>query len=376
MENYETYLFIFMFFIILFILIYIAYVNSLLSSNCDRIKEYSANGDGTSIFENGTIRPLFNVTLNKVFVKTAYNCCCTGRFKNDYVSLCALDNCNKQGVRALHFEIYNLNRTPIIATASVDRPKYKEMYNYLDFSETMSHVNNNFMNIEDPLFLILEINSDLLETYTSVYNSLNSIFSSKISNVVNKTLQKNNLSELRNKVCIMISFKKNNSTSYTSSKLNTISHNISNKIINYTTFLSSVTEFNSTDFTPEKIVYITGTDILVSNKQDYTKNYDFISSGIKYGITFTGMNFQYNDSYLTEYNQMFTSKIPTSTSSFSLKYGNSGNSYYSPIINAILPNNSSLIDSTTGTSYTTTSSLTVPIKDTNFYNKLGLLFIE
>ena len=349
----------------------------MLSSNCDRIKEYSANGDETSIFDNGTIKPLFNVTLNKVFVKTAFNCCCTGRFRNDYVSLCALDNCNKQGVRALHFEIYNLNNRPIIATASVDRPKYKEMYNYLDFSETMSHIRNNFMSKEDPLFLILEINSDLSETYNSVYNSLYNTFSliGKIANVSNKTLQNITLNELKNKVCIMISFKKNNNTYYTNSKLNTISYNISNKIINYTTFLSSVTEFNTADFTLEKTAYITGTDILVSNKQDYTKNYDFISSGIKYGITFTAMNFQYNDSYLTEYNQMFTSKIPISTCSFSLKYGNSGDNYYSPIINAILPNNATLTDST-GTTYTTTSSLTLPIKDTNFYNKLGLLFIQ
>jgi hypothetical protein len=364
MENFDKYLFLSMFFIILIILIYIFYVITLESSNCSRIKEYSANGDDTSSIYNEGISALFDVPLNKVFVKTAYNCCCTGRFKNDYVNFCALDNCRNQGVRALHFEVYNLNNTPIIATSSIDRPKYKEMYNYLDFSETMLRISDNFMNISEPLFLIIEINSDLTETYTSVYNSLNSIFKTDIFTNVGKNLNNVTLKELKDKVCIMVSFKQNNTNNFSSSKLNKISYNISNKIINYTSFLSGISDFNNIEFTSDKLQYITGIYVLVSNKQDYTKNYDFTSSGIRYGITFTAMNFQYNDGYLTEYNKLFE-KITTansiSTCSFALKYGMTGGNYYSPIVNAILPDS-------------TNSTLTSSVKNTDFYNKLAALY--
>ena len=363
MENIETYIFIFMFFIVLIIIIYIYSVNTLLQSNCDRIGEYSKNDDDTRIFTEEGINPIFDVTLNKVFVKTAYNCCCTGRFKNDYVSLCALNNCKKQGVRALHFEIYNLNGRPIIATASINRPNYKEMYNYLDFSETMTHISTTFMGInEEPLFLILEINSDLSETYKSVYNSLTNIFKENIYNVGTSSPENINLKLLRGKVCILISFKINNYKYYTvDTSLNAISYNMNDKIMTYTSFIGGMTDFNNiTNFTEDQQANIRTIKLLVSNKQDYTKNFDFISSGIKYGITFTAMNFQFNDSYLKEYNNMFKQATnPVSTSSFALKYGIIGTTYYSPIINAMTPNN---------------STITNPVTDINLFNKLAISF--
>ena len=46
------------------------------------------------------------------YIKTAYNCCSGGNYKNDYVDLCVLKNILKQGVRGLDFEISrNCKRT-------------------------------------------------------------------------------------------------------------------------------------------------------------------------------------------------------------------------------------------------------------------------
>ena len=45
--------------------------------------------------------------LRDFYVKSAYNSCSAGNFKNDFVNLCALKTCINQGVRFLDFEIYS-----------------------------------------------------------------------------------------------------------------------------------------------------------------------------------------------------------------------------------------------------------------------------
>ena len=98
--------------IIVIIITYIFNKMTMKSKNCAIIKKYNnytpiALSD-LSVTDTPN-KSMFDVTLNSVFVKTAYNCCCTGNFKNDYVDTCALENCYNQGARALHFEVYLLN---------------------------------------------------------------------------------------------------------------------------------------------------------------------------------------------------------------------------------------------------------------------------
>ena len=35
----------------------------------------------------------YSHNLRDYYIKTAYNCCCAGQYKNDFVNLCALVNC-------------------------------------------------------------------------------------------------------------------------------------------------------------------------------------------------------------------------------------------------------------------------------------------
>jgi hypothetical protein len=101
--------------------------------------------------------------LYTFFIKTAYNCCCIGNFKNDYVDTCALKNCASYGVRALDFQIYSLNNAPIVSASSVKSTQYKEIYNHLSFYSVMKSVRQYFVddstniNRTDPLFLIFTI---------------------------------------------------------------------------------------------------------------------------------------------------------------------------------------------------------------------------
>jgi hypothetical protein len=127
----------------------------------------------------------FQGKLVDYYIKTAYNCCCGGNFKNDFVDskytnpqLCALTNCIRQGARCLDFEIYSYNDKPVIAASSVDSFDIKETFNYLDFDDAMNFVgeaafsavgcNNN----EDPLILNLRIMSNNMLIYPQIATSI------------------------------------------------------------------------------------------------------------------------------------------------------------------------------------------------------------
>ena len=71
---------------------------------------------------NTTVSGDFDEThsLYDYYIKTAYNCCCSGNFKNDFVNECALTSTLKQGARCLDFEIYSIDNKPVIAASSIE----------------------------------------------------------------------------------------------------------------------------------------------------------------------------------------------------------------------------------------------------------------
>jgi hypothetical protein len=141
MDNVQNIIYFISFLIILSIIIYSSNVLRLQTSNCKKIATFNitkVNAGSLKLLTN--INDRYNRPINEFFIKTAYNCCCTGKFKNDFVDTCALKNCMDQGARALHFEIFSLNNYPIIATSTTNIENYKETYNYLDMAETMSYI--------------------------------------------------------------------------------------------------------------------------------------------------------------------------------------------------------------------------------------------
>jgi len=75
---------------------------------------------------DGYIRPIntgdpdCSGNLYDYYIKTAYNACSGGNYKNDFVNVCNLINVLKQGVRCLDFEIYSIGNQPVVATSTVD----------------------------------------------------------------------------------------------------------------------------------------------------------------------------------------------------------------------------------------------------------------
>jgi len=171
------------FMIILMALLYYFYIISLPSKECNNMDAlYSAlNGSIRSINEAD---PNCNYLLRDYYIKSAYNCCSGGSYKNDFVETCVLKDLLKQGVRGLDFEIFSIDDKPVVATSTVDSYHIKETYNSIDFSEIMNIIRDYAFvtatapNSNDPIIIHLRIKSTnqnmyknfakLLENYDSL----------------------------------------------------------------------------------------------------------------------------------------------------------------------------------------------------------------
>ena len=116
--------------------------------------------------------------LQDYYIKTAYNCCSGGSYKNDYVDTCNLINVLKQGCRGLDFEIYSIDNQPVVSTSVLDNNYVKETYNYLEFSEVMNVLTNYAFsastspNYTDPLIIHLRIksnNSQMISNFADLF---------------------------------------------------------------------------------------------------------------------------------------------------------------------------------------------------------------
>ena len=120
----------------------------------------------------------FSHNFRDYYIKTAYNCCSAGTVKNDFVNICALKDCIKQGVRCLDFEIYSVNNEPVIAVSSQNSFDVKETYNTVSFANAMSIVadyafsGSTCPNPGDPLVLHFRIMSNNKPIYDTMANTL------------------------------------------------------------------------------------------------------------------------------------------------------------------------------------------------------------
>jgi hypothetical protein len=117
----------------------------------------------------------FSYLLRDYYIKTAYNCCCSGDFTNDYVSTNALITVIAQGARCLDFEIYSLDGVPVISASSQSEYTMKETINSLSLSEAFDIIIENAFsappkcpNNSDPLLLCLRIKSNNIMVYKEI----------------------------------------------------------------------------------------------------------------------------------------------------------------------------------------------------------------
>ena len=254
----------------------------------------------------------YQYLLRDYYIKTAYNCCCGGQFKNDYVDVLPLKKCISQGARVLDFEIYSsLDDKPIIAASSINNYNVKEMYNEVYLEEALKVVNNNaFSNgtcpcPNDPLILHFRIQSNNNKMYNemaqTIYNTINPRLLDKEYSYQYSgfNLGAVPLKNLMGKIVISVD---RSNPQFESTPLNEYVNMASNSMflrasrahdIKYTPDANELIEYN------KKYMTISMPDLSA-----YDTNVD-TSLHMKYGIQCIGMCFQNFDSNMEYYSLFF-----------------------------------------------------------------------
>ena len=115
--------------------------------------------------------------LCNYYIKTAYNCCSGGSYKNDYVDICNLKAVIKQGARCLDFEIYSVDGEPVVSTSTSNNYYVKETYNLVKFADVMKIIDmyafsDGAPNPADPIILHLRFKSNSQNMYKALVKIL------------------------------------------------------------------------------------------------------------------------------------------------------------------------------------------------------------
>jgi len=284
---------------------------SLNKNNCTNItKLYTEFPLISSI---NTTNPNFKYKLRDYYIKTAYNCCSAGTFKNDFVNLCALKNCIKQGARCLDFEIYSVNSLPVIAVSSKIDFNVKESYNSVSFSDAMTIIStyafagSTCPNPNDPLILNFRIMSNNPVIYeqmsTILYNTLEDRLLGKQFSFENggTNIGDYELTRLIGKVIIMVD-KKN--PLYTSTPLYEYVNIASN---GGAPFVRNM-RYSDVIYCPDvkELQYYNQQQMTIVLPDISAKNHNFSTDLVMaYGCQMVGLSFQNFDKYMQLYSERF-----------------------------------------------------------------------
>lgn len=173
-EEFQSYMIMALILIVLIIFIcYMIYLNKLKSRECDYMNSLYPSVDGY-IKPISANDPDCSGNLYDYYIKTAFNACSGGSYKNDFVDTCNLKAVIKQGVRCLDFEVYSLDNVPVVAVSTVDDFYVKETFNSVNFFDVMNVITNYAFsggtcpNPTDPILIHLRIKSNKPELYTKM----------------------------------------------------------------------------------------------------------------------------------------------------------------------------------------------------------------
>lgn len=260
--------------------------------------------------------PLSNTTqtenrLRDYYVKTAYNCCAPGTYNHNFVNLCALKNCIKQGVRCLDFQIYSVDNLPVVAVSSVSDFNIKGSYNNIPFSSAMRVVADYAFSgstcpcPDDPMILHFRIMTNNLEILKRMSTDLQTTLKRRLIGKVcsyechGRNIGEVVLKELVGKVIIAVDKSLANPSKTLLDEYVNITSNsafmraIRYRDVKYTPDINELIEFNKK--------YMT---LCLPDLESRPKN---PSSALvmKYGCQHVAMCMQKNDSNLKYYNNLF-----------------------------------------------------------------------
>lgn len=249
--------------------------------------------------------------LRDYYIKTAYNCCAIGGFKNTYVNTCALKQVIRQGVRCLDFEIYSVDGMPVVAVSSKADYNMKESFNDIPLLEALKIVEQYAFsggtcpNANDPLILHFRLKTVHKGTIVQISNAiLETLHSRLLGKEYSYEYQGNNLgsvdmSQLMGKVIIIVD-KSNNR--FESTKLDEYVNMCSNSM-----FMRALRNYN-VKYTPDMSELIDYNKKQMSLTMPDLSAYDTNSPAslhMKYGCQLVGMCYQNYDANMEFYEAFF-----------------------------------------------------------------------
>lgn len=279
------------------------------NSNCNRIQKLYNNFPKISSIDVNN--DYYSYNLRDYYIKTAYNACCAGNFKNDYVNICALKNAIKQGARCLDFEIYSVNNKPVIAVSDSKDFFTKGTYNSIPFETAMNIIadyafsNGTCPNPNDPLLLHFRV----MSKNKNIYDSMAKILYSKLQNRIldkqysyeyeGQNLSSLPIKNLYGKVIIMIDRK---NPLYQETKLNEYVNMASSSVFvrNYNfSQIKNIQDYNELiEYNKKNMTIITPDNAgIIQNPSS--------ALGMTYGCQLIAMAIQKKDNNLDYYNKIF-----------------------------------------------------------------------
>ena len=296
--------------IIIYTIIWIYSKLHLNNKNCNQLQKLY-NGFPLIKTINPNNEDQFSHNLRDYYIKTAYNCCSAGNYKNDFVNICALKECIKQGVRCLDFQIFSLNNEPVIAVSTLNDFTIKETYNSIPFSDAMEIIQDYAFsgstcpNSGDPLIIHLRIMSKNNVIYDKMANTLYNRLESRL--LGKKYSYENNgknlgvipLKDLMGKIILIVD--KTNAL-FENTTLDEYVNIASNSVfmrclryhdVKYTPDMQELIEFNKKQMS-----------ICLPDPSIDTNN-PSASLSMKYGCQMVGMSFQNFDTNMEFYDELF-----------------------------------------------------------------------
>lgn len=306
----EDYIYGFMWYFIFLILIlmafYLYYILNLEGKECNFMENIYSSLDG-NIRSINSADPDCSGNLNDYYIKTAYNACSGGSYKNDFVNICNLKAVLKQGVRGLDFQVFSIDDKPVVSTSTQNSVYIKETYNSVPFTEVMKVIQNygfsgsTAPNYTDPIIIHLRFNSNNQKMYSylaNIFKSYDSLMLGSQYSFENDGLNlgRQPLLNFQNKIILIVD-KTNNSFMQNQDILeyvNMTSNSVfmracvyNNDIVNNPD-VNELTEYNKTNMT-----------IVLPNNSINPENPSGLLSRT-YGCQMVAMRYQYVDNFLEE----------------------------------------------------------------------------
>lgn len=306
--------------VLICIVSYLIYLRTLRKAECTYMDTLYGTIDG-NIRSIDPSDPDCSGNLYDYYIKTAYNACSGGSYKNNYVDVCSLKSVLKQGVRCLDFEIYSINNNPVVATSTSDNYYVKETFNYVNFSDVMDTIVNYAFssgtapNFNDPILIHLRImsnNQTMLSNLASIFASYDDIMLGKEYSYENNNtnMGKVPITKLMNK-CLLIVDRSN--TAFLQNEdlmeyVNLASNSVFMRAYKYSDIYGNPDVHELTEYNKKRMTIVfpdTGSNPVNPSAMLCRA----------YGCQMVAMRYQYVDQYLEE-NALFFDKV---TYAFALK---------------------------------------------------------